>query len=570
MATAGQGIWTLKDNRWKKFDNAALPNQNIYAAYTDARGRVWFGYGNGVVTVLDHDAVRMFSNENGIATGAVKVIRGRNENVWIGGELGVAIFQQGRFRMLEAAGPKAFRAVSGILETADGSLWLTESRGVAHVPPTEIHAALHDPAYKVGYELFDYADGLPGPVQQVASPTAVEGTDGRLWFATVGGLVSIAPGKLTKNKLPPGVLVRSVSASGQQYPPGPNVLLPALSNNVQVDYTGLSLSVPDRVLFRYRLDGVDEEWQDAGTRRQAFFNNLSPGHYRFHVVASNNDGVWNEEGAVLDFDIAPAWYQTNWFRLLCVAATLFVLWSLYQLRLRRVAAFYRGRMEERLAERERIARDLHDTLLQSVQGLILKFHAIAQRIPVIEPTRQEIEKALDFADQVLIEGRDRVRHLRTATIGFGELPKAFQRVVEEVAPNRVSSFKTVVEGTVLELHPILREEIYSIGREALINALTHSESRNIEAEIIYESHEFRVRIRDDGIGIDPEVLKKGGRADHWGLQGMRERAERIGADLDVWSRPGSGTEVELRIPAATAYRTSHSKPDSKARLRAAG
>jgi signal transduction histidine kinase len=319
------------------------------------------------------------------------------------------------------------------------------------------------------------------------------------------------------------------------------------------------------------LEGHDAAWQEAGTRRQAFYTNLSPRNYRFRVMACNNSGVWNEAGTFLDFSIAPAYYQTNWFRLSCGAAFLALLWGLYQFRLRQLAREFNMRLDERVSERTRIARELHDTLLQNVQGLILKIHAIGKRIPTTDPTRQEIEKTLDYADQVLAEGRDRVRNLRTATVGFGELPKAFQQVVEEAAPNRSSTFKTVVEGTVLELHPIIREETYSIGREALINALTHSDAHNIEAEITYESREFRLRIRDDGRGIDPAVLEKGGRDDHWGLQGMRERAKRIGGKLDLWSRPGSGTEVELTVPASTAYRSPGRKStDSESRISAAG
>jgi signal transduction histidine kinase len=317
----------------------------------------------------------------------------------------------------------------------------------------------------------------------------------------------------------------------------------------------LSFVAPQRVRFRYRLDGYDNNWQDSQGRRQAFYTDLGPGQYHFRVMACNNDGLWNEAGATWNFEITPTFYQTGWFLTLCVLSASVGLYFLYLFRLRQVATQVRTRMEVRLAERERIARDLHDTLLQSVQGLILKFHAIAQRIPTADPTRQEIDKTLDYADEVLAEGRERVRNLRASTIGFGELPKAFQRVVEEVAPGRSSTFKTVVEGTVLELHPIIREETYAIGREALINCLTHSEARNIEVEIIYDSHEFRLRVRDDGRGIDPDVLKKGGRTDHWGLQGMRERANRIGGKLDMWSRPGSGTEVELTVPAATAYRS---------------
>jgi signal transduction histidine kinase len=218
------------------------------------------------------------------------------------------------------------------------------------------------------------------------------------------------------------------------------------------------------------------------------------------------------------------------------------------------------RLDERVSERTRIARELHDTLLQNVQGLILKIHAIGKRIPAADPTRQDIEKTLDYADQVLAEGRDRVRSLRSTTVSSGELPAAFQQVAEESSPNRTATFKTVVEGSIRELHPMVQEESYSIGREAIINALTHSEGRNIEVEIIYDPREFRLRIRDDGRGIDSGVLEKGGRDDHWGLQGMRERAKRIGAKLDLWSRPGSGTEIELTVPAATAYRAHRSKP----------
>jgi signal transduction histidine kinase len=219
------------------------------------------------------------------------------------------------------------------------------------------------------------------------------------------------------------------------------------------------------------------------------------------------------------------------------------------------------RLEERVSERTRIARDLHDTLLQSVQGLILKVAAATKQMPAEQPARQAIEDALDHADQVLAEGRERIRSLRSATISFGELPIAFQRVAEEAAPNRAATFKTVVEGSVRELHPMILEESYSIGREALINALTHSGGLHIEVEIAYDPRQFRLRVRDDGGGIDPAILEKGGRDDHWGLRGMRERAMRIGAQLKLWSNPGTGTEIELIVPAATAYRALRGKPN---------
>jgi signal transduction histidine kinase len=229
------------------------------------------------------------------------------------------------------------------------------------------------------------------------------------------------------------------------------------------------------------------------------------------------------------------------------------------------------RMDERVQERTRIARELHDTLLQDVQGLILKLDAIAKRMPTSEPAREEIEKTLDYADRVLAEGRDRVRNLRVYSVSDNELPAAFQRIAEELSPDRTATLKTVVEGSVRELYPTIQEECFLIGREAISNALRHSEGSNIEVEIIYDPREFRLRIRDDGRGIDAEVLEKGARANHWGLQGMRERAERIGAELEVWSRVGSGTEVQLTVPAAAAYRSARTKPaDSQARIPAEG
>jgi PAS domain S-box-containing protein len=226
------------------------------------------------------------------------------------------------------------------------------------------------------------------------------------------------------------------------------------------------------------------------------------------------------------------------------------------------ASEYNMRLEERVAERERIARELHDTLLQSVQGLILKFHAVAKQIPSEQPARQAIEKTLDHADQVLAEGRVRVRNLRTTSGSLSDLPAAFQQVAEEGSQGHEATFKTVVEGSVRELHPMILEECFAIGREALINAFSHSGGPNIEVEIAYDPRQFRLRVRDDGRGIDPAILEQGGRDNHWGLQGMRERASRIGAHLELWSRPGAGTEIELMVPAATAYRALPHKPRS--------
>jgi signal transduction histidine kinase len=237
---------------------------------------------------------------------------------------------------------------------------------------------------------------------------------------------------------------------------------------------------------------------------------------------------------------------------LCIVATLSILWTLYLIRLRQMAAEIRARIEERLGERERIARELHDTLLQGVQGLILRFQAVAERIPASEPARQMIEKALDRADEVLVQGRDRVKNLRL-TAQMKTLREALTDDIKDLAVSKGVEFSVIVEGELRELNPLVRDEAYWIGHEALVNALHHAGAKLIEVEIAYDPSQLRLRIRDDGCGIDSRILEAGGKPGHWGMRGMRERAAKIGAHLETWSQPGAGTEVELRIPGSVAY-----------------
>jgi ligand-binding sensor domain-containing protein/signal transduction histidine kinase len=560
-----------------------------YALIADTvRGGLWIGFFQGGIAYFSDGGIRAsYGAADGLGEGAVTSFRfDPDGTLWVATQGGLSRLKGGRFATLSSKNGLPCDPVHWMMEDEGHSFWLHMGCGLVHVARSDIDAwagavdndkdANRETRATIHPTVFDSSDGVStGAFASAYRPLVGKSSDGKLWFTSNDGASVLDPRHIPFNKFAPPVHIEQIVANHKSYPvtsdANGNVRLPPRIRDLQIDYTALSLVAPEKVLFRYKLEGWDRDWQDAGTRRQAFYNNLPPRNYRFRVMACNNSGVWNEAGASLDFFVAPAYYQTNRFRLSLVAAFLAALWGLYQFRLRQLAREFNMRLDERVLERTRIARELHDTLLQNVQGLILKIHAIGKRIPTTDATRQEIEKTLDYADQVLAEGRDRVRNLRTATVGFGELPKAFQQVVEEAAPNRSSTFKTVVEGTVLELHPIIREETYSIGREALINALTHSDAHNIEAEITYESREFRLRIRDDGRGIDPAVLEKGGRDDHWGLQGMRERAKKIGGKLDLWSRPGSGTEVELTVPASTAYRSPGRKStDSESRISAAG
>jgi signal transduction histidine kinase len=331
-----------------------------------------------------------------------------------------------------------------------------------------------------------------------------------------------------------------------------------------IDYTALSLVAPEKNQFRYKLEGHDLDWQNVGNRRQAFYNDLPPGKYRFWVVASNNSGLWNEQGAVMDFSVAPAYWQTNWFRAGCVAAFLVVLSALYRLRLRQIVQAFNARLEERVGERTRIARDLHDTLLQGFQGLLLRFQT-ARELLRTHPAEAEkaLESAIDQTAQVITEGREAVQGLRASTVERNDLARAITTLGEEIAAEASGAtsvgLHVEVEGTSRNLHPIVRDEIYRIVGEALRNAFRHAEAKQIEVELRYDERQLRLRVRDDGKGIDPKLLTDGGRAGHFGLLGMRERAKLVRGKLTVWSAPNSGTEIEFSVSAVHAYAASPSR-----------
>jgi signal transduction histidine kinase len=369
------------------------------------------------------------------------------------------------------------------------------------------------------------------------------------------------PGHLKQNTLPPPVHVEEVVADRQTYEPSSTLRLPPLVHELEIGYTALSFVAPEKVVFRYKLEGRDRDWQDAGNRRRAFDVDLPPGRYRFRVIASNSSGVWNEQGDTLDFSIAPAFWQTIWFRTLCVVAFLGLLWMLYQLRLRQVTRRFEQGLEARVAERTRIARELHDTLLQGFHGVLLRFQTAARLLPTRPAeARQVLETTLDQAEQALADGRNAVQGLRSSVVEAPELADAIKTLGEELATDpardRFIALSLRMEGTPRKLRTIVRDEIYRIASEALRNAFRHSGATRIEVELHYDEKHFGLRVRDDGKGIDAKFLSEEGRGKHFGLSGMRERAEMIGGKLALWTSPNSGTELELKIPALRAYRAS--------------
>ena len=447
--------------------------------------------------------------------------------------------------------------VNGFISDRLNGFWLYTQCGLVRLAKSDIQAWRDRPEIQLHpTRVLDTFDGVQA--RAVAFSQMALSSDGRLWFAYGIGLGMIDPARLSENKIPPPVDIEAVVADHKTYVKGQGLRLPPLIRDLEIDYTALSFTEPRKVYFRYQLEGRESDWRDAGTRRQTFYTDLAPGGYRFRVIACNNDGVWNEVGAVLDFQIAAAWYQTWWFRGLCAVAFVAAVWSLYALRLAQATSRIRMEEKARQVERERIARELHDTLLQGFQGLVLRFQSVLDRLPDAR-SRELMEDVLSRADEILLEGRERIHDLRSTTTVAQDLSKALASFGQELADGCRSTFSLSLVGTPRQLAARVFEEANRIGREALSNAFAHADASKIEVELSYDDDFVRLRVRDDGRGIDQGVIDSG-KAKHWGLFGMRERADAMGGKLSIWSRASAGTEVELAIPAEMAYARTTKNP----------
>lgn len=554
------GVWRLAGGVWAPWGGRDdLPHAPVLSMVADAAGRLWFGYADQRIACLDGARLRVYGADDGLQIGAARVLytRAGKADVWAAGPSGVARFDGRRFAPLVGDDGDAFRGVNGMVESAAGELWLNGAAGISRITAADLADVRSNPRHPVRYRRFDTNDGLDGgAVQMSPLPSVAETEDGRLWFAAGSGIVRADPAKLRSNRLLPTVLIRAVRADDALLAPAREIRLPRGTTRLQIDYTATSLAVPERVRFRYRLEGVDTRWQDAGTRRQAFYTNLGAGRYRFQVIASNDAGVWNNTGTTISLDIAPAFYQQPWFAAAGVLVLLGLLRLLHLLRLRQIAAQLRVEVVERHRERERIARELHDTLLQGVQGLVLRFQSLASELPQEAMLRQRLDIALERADRLLAEGRQRVAELHATASDITDLAESLELLGRELAQERAIDFRLDIEGSPRPLQPLLQDEVHRIAREALINAFVHSDAARVDVLLGYDKAGLRLRVRDDGVGIDEAILKAGGRAGHGGLAGMRERAARIGGSLAIVSSLMAGTEIDLSVPARRAYRGS--------------
>ncbi|MFZ6874139.1 sensor histidine kinase [Undibacterium sp. Di27W] len=555
VSVSRKGLFRIDEGKWQLQSGLnGLPTETVMSLTKDNHGRIWAGYLYSHIALIDGKHVQLFGKEQGLELGNVLALQADGEHLWAGGEYGLALYNSKldaqHFVPVKVSGQQALRGISGIVRTATGDLWLHGADGITHIPASEVEQLLRDPAHVTNYERFNALDGLLGsPSQLRPLPSLIAASDGQLWFSTTSEIATIDTQKIARNLLPPSVQITAVHAGSKDYAAQPALQLPKENRDIQISFTALSLSMPERISFRYQLQGYDKGWQDSQGRREAFYTNLPPGNYRFMVKAANEDGLWNEQGTAMQIGITPVFTETPWFiALLLLLATVF-LYVLYLLRIRYLTAHMQDLMHERLAERTRIARGLHDTLLQSVQGLIMYFDSQARRLPSDSEERAKLEQTLDLADQLMVEGREHIMDLRSQSVPE-ELEQALQQYGSILLNER---FTLTVRGKPHWLCEAVRNEIHAIAREALLNAARHSNASKVTLELEYQRDYFTLRVADNGQGLPVAIVEAGQREGHWGLVGMKERAEAMGANYLMKSVAGEGTAIQVRLPANLAY-----------------
>jgi signal transduction histidine kinase/ligand-binding sensor domain-containing protein len=555
-------IWVLTSSHvlFQVQGNSVVPilkvsndNRILASIAPDHEGGLWISSGNDVLTYYKNGSTRTISmNKPDSSFSISEVSVDADDALLVATNQGLFHWDGKSWHILAARNGLPGDVVISVLRDNDNAVWVRCKKGLVRISEREFDKWRRQNDDKPVMEVFDRLDGArPEGSKYSTQPSATKTPDGRLWFVASSVVQMIDPRRTFRNPIPPPVHIESLVADHKEYGFSDNVRLPALSRDIEIDYTALSFVVPQRVRFRYKLEGRDTEWQDGGTRRSAFYTNLRPQTYKFLVMACNNSGLWNEEGASLAFTIAPAWYQTGISRVSSLLTGLLFLWLIYYLRMKQASRAIRALFDERMAERTRLARDLHDTLLQTLQGSKLVADEALEHRSDAEYTGRSLEKLSEWIDQAMGEGRAALNALHASAFDTRVLSQRLQSALDECQPNGVSERLLTVSGTPVEMNSIITDEICRVGYEAIRNAFMHSRGTRIEVQLAY-SEDFTLIVRDNGRGMDSATASRG-RDAHFGLQGMRERAARIHGQFQVITAPNLGTTIELKIGGKTAF-----------------
>ena len=554
--TLSGGVSALKNGRFTSYTTAEGMSSNTIAAITeDSNGTMWFATPSGIDS-LSQGRWSALRKGEGLPSDDVNcLLFGSSDVLWIGTSAGLAYMRSGKVQDVSGSATYLGEPILGIAEDGKGWLWISTS---SHVLRLEGHKILDGSLKESDVREYGFEDGLIGVEGVKRFQSVYADHKGKIWFSMNRGLSVVDPARASSVSPPALVHIDVVNVDGNPVSASDSLRLSGPHRRIIFNYVALSLSIPEHVQYKYKLDGVDETWSNPVTAREVTYNNLNSGQYRFRLMATNSEGVWNSSEVDLPVEITPQYWQTSWFRIAAGMLGSLAVFLIYRLRMRTVAARMNMRFEERLAERTRIAQELHDTLLQGFLSASMQLHVADDRLPENSEAKPLVERALQLMTRVIDEGRNTVRGLRSSDVFNQNLEQAFSRLQQELSPTSDTEFRVIVEGTPRQLRPAVRDDIYHIGREALANSFRHSRATEIVVEIEYSVNFFRVMVRDNGIGITADVLRDG-REGHWGLSGMRERAERIGARLRVLSRADAGTEMELSVPGSIAFASRPSK-----------
>lgn len=515
-----------------------------YSAYTDSSGRIWIGFWTGSLAVYRPDGLDLYSAADGLPGGSINLIyEDRTGGILVGTSKGLARFEGGRFTTFSGNRfPQS--AVVSIAEDDEGFLWLGLASGLVRIKRQEFDRAATDPGATLRYKVYGTEDGLPGTLGRPGMPSSTRAADGRLWFITSLGIAVVDPRRLAVTAPPGPVRVDQIVADGHRYEPARNLTLAPNTSRIQIDYSILSLATATRARFRYRLDQFDSDWQEAGDRRQALYTNLPPGSYVFRVASNSNDGSWTEGDTAFAFSIQPAFYQTRAFYAAIASVIALGVWLAWRLRLRRV----RHEFDLVLAERARMGREIHDTLLQSLVGVALEFDDISTQLDdSANGLKNHVRRVREQVEHYIREARQSIWNLRSPALESSDLPTALRNFGTMATAGNHAKFEFVVTGASRRGVTRVEEQLLRIGQEALTNAVRHSSADVIRAELTYDSSVVHLRVSDNGRGFDPEHVDSDREA-HWGVTSMRERAQQIGATFKISSRPGAGTTVDITAP----------------------
>jgi len=537
---------------WARFSG----KQGARALLPDvSRGGVWLGFFDGGIAYVEGGQVRAsYTAADGLGNGRVDDLRfGADGAVWAATESGLSRLKDGRLTTLTSRNGLPCDGVHWAIEDDEDALWLLLPCGLVRIARSEVDAWLNDPRRSIRTTLFDGFDGVRSRGAYGASgPHVTKSADGRIWFLPGDGVSVIDPRHLAFNSLPPPVHIEQITADGKTYDPtataNGHMRLPPNIHTLAIDYTALSLAVPEKVRFRFMLEGQDRDWREAVNQRRVEYSNLRPRNYRFRVMAANNSGVWNEQGASLEFAIPPTFVQSRWFVALWVVALGGAALLLYRLRMAQVARALGARYAAALDERTRIAQELHDSLLQDVNGMTLQLQVVQNLLADGPPAAAEmLSRVLTTADATLRDARTTIWDLRAPELETHDLPSALAVAARRLVGDDSVDVHLSVVGHRKKLDPMLETTALRITREAVTNALKHGAPSRIDIDVIYEPRVLQLAIRDDGRGIGNVDVNAVASDGHWGIKGMRERAARHGGTLEIRNGTERGCAVTVTL-----------------------